>query len=153
MIHGFTTDEIRLLADVLEERGMIGLLDIGVSSKSGSSIQVDTKPMFELIAKCMRMAADSMKLFQDPGPVTIVPHKDATEPLLDLMMDIYSPEGARVVFTGQGGYEGERANARETLTVGATYTVDRTDVSSYHTGVHLKEFPGRVFNSVLFNAT
>lgn len=36
------------------------------------------------------------------------------------------------------------------LEVGETYTVENVEVHSWHTLVYLKEFPGKEFNSVVF---
>lgn len=36
------------------------------------------------------------------------------------------------------------------LKLGETYTIERTEVHSWHTKVFLKEFPGVEFNSVWF---
>jgi hypothetical protein len=65
-------------------------------------------------------------------------------------MDIYSPKGAKVIFTGKGGYDHERERACKVLEIGKVYTVERTEVGSWHTSVWLKERPGEGFNSVHF---
>lgn len=65
------------------------------------------------------------------------------------IMDIYSPEGTKVVFIGQGGMEQELAQALEVLQVGREYTVVSTEVSSWRTEVFLEEASGS-FNSVMF---
>ena len=66
-------------------------------------------------------------------------------------MDIYSKLGTRVRFAfPNAGYPHHQADAREYLNEGEEYTVERTEVSSYHTDVYLGEIPGVAFNSVMF---
>lgn len=69
---------------------------------------------------------------------------------LDDDMDIYSKEGTKVGYTGKGGYDSDKEHANKYLKVGEIYTVDYTDVGSYHTNVYLKEFLNKSFNSVHF---
>ncbi len=67
-------------------------------------------------------------------------------------MDIYAKSGTLVKFTHPtAGYSHHQKLASEFLTVNEVYTVEATDVDSYHTDVYLKEFPGKAFNSVLFS--
>jgi len=68
-------------------------------------------------------------------------------------MNIYAKEDDKVVFLG--GNEdtnkwGDCDNPNNLLNVGDTYTVDHTEVHSWHTKVFLKEVSGG-FNSVLFD--
>lgn len=68
-------------------------------------------------------------------------------------MDIYSPKGTKVRFTGASIEQirwGANDDPREDLKPGKIYTVDHTEVHSQHTKVYLKEFPDRKFNSVCF---
>lgn len=68
-------------------------------------------------------------------------------------MDIYARSGHKVLVTVEGmnsGYEHHKETAKKYLVVGKTYTVDHTDVSSWHTDVYLQEIPGIAFNSVHF---
>ena len=65
-------------------------------------------------------------------------------------MDIFSPKGTRVRYTGKGGYETQRKKANEYLDVDAIYLVERTKVGGFHTDVYLQEFPDISFNSVMF---
>ena len=68
-------------------------------------------------------------------------------------MNIYAKSGHKVVVTEEGmrsGYEPHIAIAKQYLTVGKVYTVDRTVVDNYHTDVFLQEIPGVAFNSVHF---
>lgn len=65
-------------------------------------------------------------------------------------MDIYSPKGTKVVFTGKNGYDHERENACTLLKIGDTYTVERTEVGQSHTTVFLQEQSAIGFNSVHF---
>ncbi len=67
-----------------------------------------------------------------------------------MTMNIYSKEGAKVVYTGHNGYDADKIHANGHLEVDGTYTVDHTEVSSWHTDVFLKEVPGVPFNSVMF---
>lgn len=48
------------------------------------------------------------------------------------------------------GYLSDQESAKKLLVEGMIYTVDFTDVDDWHTDVYLKEFPGKPFNSVLF---
>lgn len=67
-------------------------------------------------------------------------------------MDIHAKNGTKVVFANPGsGYEPEQELAKKHLKVGATYTVARTEVGSFHTKVFLEEIPGIAFNSVMFD--
>ena len=65
-------------------------------------------------------------------------------------MDIYSEEGTKVIYTGEGGYDHHKKHADKYLKVGETYTVDYTDVGGWNTDVYLKEVPNEGFNSVHF---
>lgn len=66
-------------------------------------------------------------------------------------MDIYAKKGHRVVFSNpESGYQHHQNTAKEYLKVGKTYTINKTEVSNYHTDVYLEEVPGVAFNSVLF---
>lgn len=67
-------------------------------------------------------------------------------------MDIYSPRGTKVRFTGNGGFDSENQRANDILDKGAIYTVDYTDVGGWRTEVYLIEVPGDSFNSVLFES-
>ncbi|MBP2635530.1 MAG: hypothetical protein H6Q72_1437 [Firmicutes bacterium] len=46
---------------------------------------------------------------------------------------------------------GNNDDPRGLLNEGELYTVEREEVHSYHTKYHLKEFPGKRFNSVCFD--
>lgn len=66
-------------------------------------------------------------------------------------MDIYSEEGTKVKFVNHGGHDKEPENAvKAGLIPNGIYTVEKTDVQGWSTGVTLKEFPGKEFNSVMF---
>lgn len=58
------------------------------------------------------------------------------------MMNIYARCGHKVKFTNEGGYELERENALK--------IVADTEVHSFSSGVYLEEFPGKYFNTCLF---
>lgn len=67
-------------------------------------------------------------------------------------MNIDADEGAKVVFNHpNAGYPHHQETAREHLEVGATYTVERTEVDFSHTDVYLQEVEGVAFNSVHFD--
>jgi hypothetical protein len=66
-------------------------------------------------------------------------------------MDIYSEEGTKVRFRNKGGYDSEPKNAvKARLVEGEIYTVNFTNVGGWSSDVILKEFPGRRFNTVMF---
>lgn len=71
-------------------------------------------------------------------------------------MDINAPEGTKVkpLFDSDGkimnGYDHDIEHAMKHLKQGETYTVDRTEIHSWHTKVYLQEIPGVPFNSVHF---
>jgi hypothetical protein len=70
----------------------------------------------------------------------------------DTRMDIYSPEGTKVIFNHpQSGYNHHIETAKKHLEVGKEYTVDHTYVGDWHTDVYLKEIPEVAFNSVMFD--
>lgn len=93
-----------------------------------------------------RKFTDAVRAGDVPG-VSIDPDNPAMqyEP-----MAIDAPAETKVRFTGHGGYDSEQARARELLTIGATYTIERTEVGGWRTDVYLKELPGKSFNSVMF---
>lgn len=66
-------------------------------------------------------------------------------------MDIFNNEERQIrcIRNDREVYGGGGINAH-LLTIGEDYTVDWLDVQDYYTLVHLKEFPGKCFNSVLF---
>lgn len=65
-------------------------------------------------------------------------------------MDIYSPEGTKIIFTANGGMKGEVEHATKILKIGDVYTVRGTIIHSFSTEVYLEEFPDISFNSCLF---
>ena len=67
-------------------------------------------------------------------------------------MDIYAPEGTKVVFADpDAGCIHDRETAHENLVLGSEYTVRRTLVRNWHTDVYLIEVPDIAFNSAIFN--
>lgn len=67
------------------------------------------------------------------------------------VMDNNAESGTMVRFAfPTNGYLSDQEFAKQYLSEGMIYTVDFTDVGSWHTDVYLKEFPGKPFNSVLF---
>jgi hypothetical protein len=66
-------------------------------------------------------------------------------------MNIYAKRGDKVKFSfPDWGYNSDIEKAKEYLTVGKEYTIEKTDVSSWHTNVYLQEFPEVSFNSIMF---
>lgn len=67
-------------------------------------------------------------------------------------MNIYAKAGASVIlWCPRNGYERDQVQIKELkMTRLKTYTVERTEVGQCHTALFLKEFPGRVFNTVNF---
>lgn len=66
-------------------------------------------------------------------------------------MNIYAKEGDKVVcYTFDAGYAYHQEIANKYLVIGQVYTIDHTEVDSWHTDVYLKEFPEVKFNSVFF---
>ena len=68
------------------------------------------------------------------------------------MMEIYSPEGTKVLYTGKGGYNGCKEHSSKYLTIGQIYTVACTEVYSSISYVYLKEVPQERFNTVQFES-
>jgi hypothetical protein len=69
-------------------------------------------------------------------------------------IDIYSEKGTKVVCVNQSkdtANWGSNSNP-ELLEIGKVYTVDHTEIHSWHTKVYLVELPGYKFNSSHFNA-
>lgn len=64
--------------------------------------------------------------------------------------DIASPRGTKVVFAARGGYEFQKEQAKQILTIGETYTIDYTEIGDWSTVFILEEFPEKRFNSCLF---
>ncbi len=65
-------------------------------------------------------------------------------------MDIYSPKGTKVRFSGKNGTDFDQEFARKYLVVGGLYTISRTEVGSFSSDAILAEFPHSRFNTVLF---
>lgn len=65
-------------------------------------------------------------------------------------MDLETKPAERVRFIGHGGYEWQQQEARKHLKVGETYTVESMDVGDWSSSVSLAEYPGKQFNSVMF---
>lgn len=55
----------------------------------------------------------------------------------------------KLVFEGKGGYDSEITSAKEKLIVGKSYTVEKIQVGSCSTAIHLTNISGS-FNSCLF---
>lgn len=65
-------------------------------------------------------------------------------------MNIYAKKGSKVRYTGTGGYDGDKKQANQYLTVGEIYTVEDTNVGGWSTSVLLQEVEKERFNSVHF---
>ena len=69
-------------------------------------------------------------------------------------MDIYASKGTKVKFVGPVSKEGikwdNHKDPRDLLQLNSEYTIDHTEVHSWHTKVFLAEHPGKSFNSVWF---
>ena len=66
-------------------------------------------------------------------------------------MNIHAENGHKVIcYTHDAGYDSDKKKALEYLEIGKIYTIDYTDVHSWHTNVYLQEFPLISFNSVFF---
>lgn len=65
-------------------------------------------------------------------------------------MDIYAKTGAKVRYLAKNGYDHDAAEASKILQKDSIYTVESTTVHNWSSDVHLKEFPGKSFNSVMF---
>ena len=69
-----------------------------------------------------------------------------------MVMDIHTPKGSLVVFTGNGGYDAENRRARQELIVGKMYTVVDIEIGGWSSRVALKEVDGK-WNTVMFENT
>lgn len=66
-------------------------------------------------------------------------------------MNIYTLTGKKVrCINLSGGYNYDQELAKKHLEIGSEYTIDYTDVGSWHTDVFLRGYPEVAFNSVFF---
>ena len=69
-------------------------------------------------------------------------------------MNIYTKPGTKIKFNGDLSQEqinwGSYEDPRSLLEKGQIYTVEKTEVHSFHTKVFLTDFPDKSFNSVWF---
>lgn len=66
-------------------------------------------------------------------------------------MEIYALKGHKVIcIDTESGYHYLTERAEKYLTIGKTYTVERTEVHPSSTDVELQEFPGIEFSSAVF---
>ena len=70
-------------------------------------------------------------------------------------LDIYAKSGTKVRGEFENGkikhgHDHDQEHAMKYLKPDTIYTIDRTEVDSWHTDVYLKEFPNISFNSVHF---
>lgn len=61
-----------------------------------------------------------------------------------------SPEGRKVIFLDDNGYEGQRENARKYFKKGDILTVKEIYVGRSSSEVEFIEFPNKKFNTVMF---
>ena len=61
-----------------------------------------------------------------------------------------APRGQQVRYTDQEGFESDRIHARKYLNAEEIYTIDYIKVGSWNSTIYLKEWPGKGFNSVMF---
>jgi hypothetical protein len=69
-------------------------------------------------------------------------------------MNIYAKRGHKVVYLGASDSQvawGQCDDPRGTLTEGEVYTVDHTEVHSWHTKVYLEGHEGKAFPSAAFD--
>lgn len=67
-------------------------------------------------------------------------------------MGLDTPVGAKVRFTGYGGWKISQEYARKHLQVGERYTVANIEVGDWSSTVEFEEVPGHRFNTVMFEA-
>ena len=69
-------------------------------------------------------------------------------------MDIDAKHGTKVTYIANPSNEqirwGSHDDPTNLLEIGKRYTIDRTEIHSWHTKVFLQEFPDIKFNSVSF---
>lgn len=65
-------------------------------------------------------------------------------------MALDTPQRAKIVFHGEGGYPSDRDQAHSVLTVGNTYTVKDVSVGNWVSYVYIEE-DWHSFNTVLFS--
>lgn len=74
-----------------------------------------------------------------------------SEYFVDQPMNIHTEPGSMVRYAfPNNGYDGDKKKASERLVPGVLYTVLRVEIHSYVSYVELEEFPGEMFNTVLF---
>ena len=67
----------------------------------------------------------------------------------DPTMDLETPAGSIVIFTGKNGLDGENAIARSKLAINGEYEVERINIGGFVSYVYLKGQEGS-FNTVMF---
>ena len=65
-------------------------------------------------------------------------------------MNIYSRAGTKVKFLDKNGYDSQREYARKFFSKGNILTVSDIEVGSFSSTVEFEEFPGKMFNTVMF---
>ena len=69
-----------------------------------------------------------------------------------MSMNIYSPPGTKIVYNNpEAGYDHDQQQCSKLLQIGNIYTVAGISVYSYASDLYLKEFPGIIFNTVMFD--
>jgi hypothetical protein len=129
---------------IVELVDLISAIEI---EKEAISLEPDLKNFQELFHENIKLESENAKL------------KKALDDLQNdkgfgeriEMMDIYSPEGTKVVFKfPNAGESHHQDKAAKFLKQGETYTVYKTTVGNWYTDVYLKEFPGEAFNAIMF---
>lgn len=63
------------------------------------------------------------------------------------MIDLYTPHGAKIRYTGEGGYDYQREAADKIFEVGQVLTVEGMEVGSWSSSVKID---GKWYNTVMF---
>lgn len=115
--------------------------DYNTSKNKWQTIDTDLYPLIEIEHEVIEHGAEVKKTLFPSTPEGYVKFED---------MDINSPVGSILVYTSNGGYDLERAEANKFLTVGKAYTMSSATIHNWKTDIMLEEFPNKIFNSVMF---
>lgn len=66
------------------------------------------------------------------------------------MSILHCKTGSKIRYLGTGGWEADKVQANQYLTVGEVYTVDIIDIGNYCSDVYITEVPHIDFNTVMF---
>lgn len=118
----------------------------------------DKSPVYDIKEECKYYDKDSFKAYDNCIECNFhLSVEDDKQTALNLkwnhheLMDIYSKPGTKVRFIAENpdGYNISKESAK-LLKLDRVYTIDHTEVGGWSTEVYLKEFPGKIFNSVWF---